>query len=581
MQVKRGIAASPGVGIGPALVFGAGSFHVPRQYTTHDAIDTEVARFRVALENVCQELVENERLVTERIGSQCGAIFDAHLQIARDPKLIGEIEEGIRKHAYSPEFSTSSVLRGFARKLKELGNPVLAERAADIYDLEKSLLRHLLGEEREELSQLSSKVVVLASDLSPSETAGLSREFVYGFATEGGGPTSHTAILAGALEIPAVVGIGSFLKDLSGGEMVIIDGDHGEVILNPTEDCLAEYRRNAERSQSAARILLTSATKPSVTQDGVPVPVYGNIEFPGEVAHCLQREADGIGLYRTEFLYLGRKSERTEEDHYKAYKQVLDAYPESPVVIRTLDLGADKVPVSLREYYAREANPELGLRSIRVSLADQDRFKTQLRAILRAADLGDVRVMFPLISSLSELRQAKSLLKDVGEDLAEKGIPYRANLPVGMMVEVPAAALMAEEFAQEVDFFSIGTNDLIQYTLAADRSNPAVAKYYNSADPAVLRIIRLVLQASKPRSIPVTVCGQMCSDPKFVPLLVGLGVRQLSVTPQVIPQIKAIVRSLTIETAEQIAKRAFEFDLARDVESYLKSELKRLCPEME
>lgn len=580
MLIKRGISASPGVAIGPALVFGSEDFRIPNQFTKVDAVETEIIRFRCALENVCRELSEHQTLATERLGKQYGAIFEAHLQMARDAKLIEEIETKIRKRRYSPEFAASLVLRRHARKLKELGNAYLAERASDIFDLEKSLLRYLLGEQREELAQLTAPVVVLAHDLTPSETAGLNKQFVLAFATEAGGPTSHTAILAGAHEIPSVVGIGSFLADVSGGETVIIDGDHGEVIIDPDADCLARYQVNAARSKSVSEKLRLRGGEKSVTRDGTDIPVYGNIEFPDEIELCRERGADGIGLYRTEFLYLGSTQDRTEEDHLAAYQQVAQAFPGRPIVIRTLDLGADKVPRRLKSYFDGEANPELGLRSIRLSLSDKDLFKTQLRAILRAAPLGDVRVMFPLISSLTELRQAKMILKDVCEDLLEQEAHFRGDIPIGMMVEVPAAAMMADLFAREVDFFSIGTNDLIQYTLAADRGNPAVSPYYNASDPAILRLIQMIVAAARRNGIPVTVCGQMSSDPKYVPLLVGLGVRELSATPQAIPQVKAVIRSISIEQAEQIAARALELEVATNVSSYLRGELLKCCPDV-
>lgn len=580
MLVKRGIPASPGVAIGPALVLGSEDFRIPNQFTKVDAVESEILRLRYALEKVCRELEEQQKLANERLGQQYGAIFEAHLLMARDPKLLADIESKIRKRRYSPEFAASLVLRRHARKLKELSNSYLAERATDIFDLEKNLLRHLLGEQREELSQLTAPVVVLAHDLTPSETAGLNKQFVLAFATEGGGRTSHTAILAGALEIPAIVGVGSFLTDVSGGETVIIDGDHGEVIIDPDEECLARYRENAARSKSVTERLQPIGHQQSVTQDGVPIPVYGNIEFPEELEHCRLRGADGIGLYRTEFLYLGSARERTEEDHLEAYRQVVQAFPDKPVVIRTLDLGADKVPSQQKLFFNGQPNPELGLRSIRLSLSDKALFKTQLRAILRVAALGDVRVMFPLISSLAELRQAKMLLHDVSEDLAEEGVSFRGDLPIGMMVEVPSAALMADQFAREVDFFSIGTNDLIQYTLAADRGNPAVSQYYNASDPAILRLIQMVVTAAERHQVPVTVCGQMSSDPKFVPLLVGLGVRELSVTPQSIPQVKAVVRSLAIPQARELAERALELDVASHVETFLRGELLKICPEV-
>ena len=322
-----------------------------------------------------------------------------------------------------------------------------------------------------------------------------------------------------------------------------------------------------------------SATLPAETRDKTRIQLFGNIEFPEEVTHCTDRGADGIGLYRTEFLYLRQDSEPTEEVHYEAYCSVVQAMGDRPVVIRTLDLGADKVPASFNRLASRSANPVLGLRSIRLSLQNLPLFKTQLRAILRAAVHGDVRIMFPLISTLLEFRQAKMILSDVAEDLEEQGLPFNRDVPVGMMVEVPSAALMAAEFAREVDFFSIGTNDLIQYALAADRADPAVASLYNSADPAILRLIRMVVDAARQRDIPVTVCGQMSSDPKFVPLLIGMGLRQLSATPHAIPQLKEVIRNTTVARAVEVAEHAATLDLARDVESYLRGELKKSCPD--
>ena len=577
---KRGIAVSPGVIAGPALVLGTEDFRIPQRFVSVDAVASEVSRFEAALDAVCREITENEDLARRQLGDQYGAIFAAHYQLIRDPKLIDEIETLIRDKCFSPEFASSRVLRKYAKEFQNLGSRYLAERATDLFDLEKRLLKQLLGERREELSHLTEPVVVLAHNLTPSETANLDREFVQGFATEVGGRTSHTAILAGALEIPAVVGIGNFLSSVSGGELVIIDGNHGEVIIDPDEGTLDRYRDAKQKLISVAERLQSLRPLTSETQDNVRIQIYGNIEFPDEVEHCTERGADGIGLYRTEFLYLEKNAEPTEEDHYKAYRQVVGAFADRPVVIRTLDLGADKVPASDEFSDLAMENTVLGLRSIRLSLENLPLFKTQLRAILRAGVHGDIRIMFPLVSSLLELRQAKMIVGDVMEDLEEEGIAFKKEIPVGMMVEVPSAAMMAREFAREVDFFSIGTNDLIQYTLAADRSDPTVAPLYNAGDPSILRLIKMVVDAGEEAGIPVTVCGQMSSDPKFIPLLVGIGLRQMSVTPHAIPELKEVVRSITIEDAERIARQALTLDLARDVENYLRGELKKICPDL-
>ena len=580
MKVYTGIAVSPGVVSGPVLVLGSENFRIPRKYVSRDAIDDELHRFHAALEHVCRDIKNNEQVVSAQLGAQYGAIFSAHLQMAQDPRLIREVEALIREQTRSPEFAVSRVLRSYAEQLEKMGDRYLCERALDIFDLEKRLLRQLLGESREELRNLTEAVIVLAHDLTPSETATLDTRFVLGFATEAGGRTSHTAILAGALEIPAIVGLGRCLAGVSGGETVILDGDNGRVIIDPDSETVARVQDMQVRSEKTSKRLGLMGSLPAETQDGQRVTICGNIEFPEEVRHCIKRGADGVGLYRTEFLFLSGNREPSESDHYDAYCRVVEACGNLPVVIRTLDIGADKVPQLLESQFSKTQNPMLGLRSIRLSLLNTPMFKRQLRAILRASIHGNVRVMFPLISTLLEFRQAKMILMDVMEDLEDEGIPFQRNIPIGMMVEVPSAVILAEEFAREVDFFSIGTNDLIQYTLACDRSDPAVANLYRSGDPSILRLIQMVLRAAEKYGKSVTVCGQMSSDPRFIPLLLGMGLRSLSATPQAIPRLKEVVRNLSISEAVRISQHASSLDLARDVEHYLQGELSRLCPDL-
>lgn len=579
MLTLRGIPVSPGVAIGPAVVLGADSFRIPQRFVAIDAIDAEIARFRTALELVCHEIEAHEKLAADTLGAQFAAIFSAHLMMIRDEQLIAEIESLIRNKSFSPEYAASRVLRQHAKKLQNVGDSYFSERSTDIYDLERRMLRHLLGERREELQHLTGPVLILAHNLTPSETASLDKRFVLGFVTEVGGHTSHTAILAGAMEIPAVVGVGKVLSDVSAGVMTIVDGSDGTVIIDPDDETLSRYRDSAARYEVFAKRLESLQELPSETQDGIPITLLGNIEFPNEAEACQHRGAAGIGLYRTEFLYLDGQREPTEEDHYQAYCQVLHAFPNQPVTIRTLDLGADKMPGALRAAYPEGINPALSLRSIRLSLQHLELFKTQLRAALRAAAHGKLQIMFPLISTLLELRQCKMLLADVVEDLEEQGVPFRKDPPVGMMVEVPSAALLAEEFAREVNFFSIGTNDLIQYTLAVDRGDPTVANLYRAGDPSLLRLIRMVGDAARKHDISVSLCGQMCSEPLFIPLLIGMGFRQFSVTPQAIPELKEVIRHLTVAKAEAISSRAETMDTARDVEAYLRGELKKICPE--
>jgi phosphotransferase system enzyme I (PtsI) len=580
MKVFSGIAVSPGVVTGPAMVLGSENFRIPRKFVSRDAVEAELHRFHVALDLVCHDIKGNEQLVSSQLGAQYGAIFSAHLQMAQDPRLIREVESLIRDQSRSPEFAVSRVLRSYAEQLQKMGDRYLSERALDIFDLEKRLLRKLLGESREELQNLTEPVIILAHDLTPGETATLNTKYVLGFATEVGGHTSHTAILAGALEIPAIVGLGRCLAGISGGETVILDGDHGRVVIDPDNESLARVQHSQARSRRVRERLGEMGSLPAETQDGQRVTICGNIEFPEEVRQCIKRGADGVGLYRTEFLFLSGNREPSESDHYEAYCRVVEACGDLPVVIRTLDIGADKVPQLMADQFAESANPMLGLRSIRLSLRNTAMFKRQLRAILRASIHGNVRVMFPLVSTLLEFRQAKMILMDVMEDLEDEGIPFQRNVPVGMMVEVPSAVILADEFAREVDFFSIGTNDLIQYTLACDRSDPTVAHLYRSGDPSILRLIQMVLRAAEKHEKPVTVCGQMSSDPRFIPLLLGMGLRSLSATPQAIPRLKEVVRNLSISEAERISQHACSLDLARDVEHYLQGELSRLCPDL-
>jgi phosphotransferase system enzyme I (PtsI) len=578
MQTLEGIAVSPGVAIGETLVVDYEGFRIPRRFCARDAVEHELERLANAIDAAAGELERKRDTVSAQLGEQYGAIFAAHLQMLRDVKLRSEIEDLIRQRNYSPEYSVSRALRRYAKVFQTLEDDYLAQRTTDIYDIEKRLLRQLLGRRREELGHLTSPVVILAHNLTPSETANLDPNFVRGFVTEIGGPGSHTAIVAQGLEIPAVVGTGPFLTDVSGGDLVIIDGDRGRVILQPDEETIARYRHEDEVNRTLAARLESLRDLPAETADGQRIQIFANIEFPHEVGHCIERGADGIGLYRTEFLYLGAESEPTEEVHFEAYSKVIGAMGERPIVIRTLDLGADKMDHLPNP--EDERNPVLGLRSIRLSLRNLPLFRIQLRAILRASALGNVRIMFPLISTLLELRQAKMVLTDVMEDLDEQKIPFNRDIEIGMMVEVPSAVMIIDRFVEEVDFLSLGTNDLIQYTLAVDRSNKDVAALYNSLDPAVLRLISAVISAGSHGSTPVTICGQMSGNPTYTMLLLGMGLRQLSVTPASVPEIKKVCRSVTIEQCEALACRAMTIEHARDIRSLLKEELKKAVPEL-
>ena len=576
MQKLQGIAVSPGVVIGEAFVMDTEGYRIPRRFLSRDAVDEELQRLERAFVGAALEIEGHRDAVARELGKQYGAIFEAHLQMLRDAQLRAEVEQTIRDRYYSPEYAVCRTLRRYAKVFQSLESGPMAERATDIFDIEKRLLRHLLGRRREAVAHLTSPVLILAHNLTPSETANLDRKIVRGFVTETGGAGSHTAIVAEALEIPAVVGTGPFLADVSGGERVIIDGDQGLVILQPDEETLNYYVRMVERHRSNALQLETLRELPAETADSVRINLHGNIEFPHEVQHCLERGADGIGLYRTEFLYLGAETEPDEEAQYQAYAGVVKAMGDRPVVIRTLDLGADKLTAAQAD---TERNPFLGLRSIRLSLRNLPIFRTQLRAILRASVLGEVQIMFPLISTMLELRQAKMVLTDVMEDLEEHGLPFRRDIKVGIMVEVPSVVIMIEHFLEEVDFLSIGTNDLFQYALAVDRSNKDVSGLYTASDPAVLKLIDMAVSSARRRQTPVNLCGQMSGSPTYTMLLLGLGLRQLSVTPSAIPEIKRIIRTVTISQCEAVASRALTLENARDIKSYLKEELKRILPD--
>jgi phosphotransferase system enzyme I (PtsI) len=578
MQTMQGIAVSPGVTIGEALILDNEGFRIPRHFVLRDAVDEEIARLSRSMEAVGGEMERNRDAVTDKMGGQYGAIFAAHLEMLHDPQLRRELEGLIREQNYSPEYAVSRTLRRYAKIFQQLETSSLAERAQDFFDIEKSLLRNLMGRNRDELGSLTAPVVVLAHNLTPSETATLDRKFVLGFATEIGGAGGHTAIVAKGLEIPAVVGTGLFLADVSGGDLVIIDGDHGQVILQPDDETLARYRRQVEGRKHWAVRLAELRDLPAETTDGVKISLCANIEFPQEAATALARGADGIGLYRSEFMYLGADAEPTETTHYEAYASVAKAMDGRPVVIRTLDLGADKM--GLAPLGEEEHNPFLGLRSIRLSLRNPSLFRTQLKAILQASALGDVRIMFPMVTTLHELRQSKMLLADVMEDLEEANLPFRRDIPVGIMVETPATVVMLDRFLREVDFISIGTNDLIQYALAVDRSNKEVADLYQASDPAVLRLINLTIQASLRANIPVSMCGQMSGSSNYTMLLLGLGLRSLSVPPSAVGEVKRVIRAVSIGQCEAISRRALTMDSAREVDKFLLEEVRKAVPEV-
>ena len=537
----------------------------------------EVHRVRDAFRSAINELTALESEQDKAEQRKIKDIFAVHLRFLHDRSLRKQITDLIHTKSVTAEYAVSTTLREIASHFTQVKDTYISERAADIYDIERRLLRQLLGGKQEDIDHLTEEVVVVARQLSPTQTAGFNRDFVKGLAADVGGRTGHAAIVARSLGIPAVVGLEDFTEAVNGGDTVIIDGNRGIVIAKPDEDTIAQYEEYSREFLQMEQKLDAIREKPAVTRDGIRITMLGNIEFPDEAELILEKGGEGIGLYRTEFLYLGSEQEPTEQDHYEAYAETIKVFDNRPIIIRTMDLGADKYTQNKR--FVREPNPFLGLRSIRFCLRNLTMFKTQLRAILRASVLGDVKVMFPLISNIQELMQTKMILHDVMEDLDDESVAYNRDIEIGIMIETPSAALTAATLARDVKFFSIGTNDLTQYTLAVDRGNEMVSTLYSSVDPAVLRLIRTVIQDAHKSRIDLSVCGEVASEPEQVMLMLGLGVRKLSLAPPMIPEIKQIIRSVTIEDCNAIARKVLGMNSERQISTYLRSATREVLPE--
>lgn len=575
METLTGIAVSPGVAIAQAVVLDAEELRIPQRTVPQSQTHDEIARLEAAIRVSIADLDNQRANVRDRLGQDAADVFNWHIGVLKDAPLRRDIVALIEQKQYSAAYATSTVMRNQQRRFQQMTDPLLAERIRDVQDIERRLLRNLLGAAGEDLAHLTQEIVLVAHDLSTSQTAHLSETKVAGVALDVGGPTSHTAILLRSWGRPAVVGLKNLSSLVSGGDLVIVDGVNHLVITNPDTETLKEYR-----GRQADFIRLTDELGelrdlPAVTQDQERVQLMANIEYPREVETSLQKGAEGIGLYRTEFLFL-RQGEPDEEEQYLAYRAAIEGAGGKPVTIRTFDLGADKM--TQEKILEPERNPMLGNRSLRYSLQNLEMFKVQLRAILRAATAGNVRLMFPLVSSLIELRQAKMTLRDAMEDLEELGVPFHRNIEVGMMLETPAAASQCRAFVREVAFISIGTNDLIQFLLAADRGNERVARYYSASHPAVLRTLRDTIRTCKRGGIDCSLCGEMAGEPVYTLLLIGLGLRMLSMAPNNIPEIKKVIRACTVARAERIARRAMTFETDGQVTNYLRSETKKLLP---
>lgn len=580
MEIKNGIPVSPGVAIAPALVLDSESFRIPKRFIRKDEVEHETKRFEGARKKALAEITGIKEGIHSVVKEEVASIFGSHIQILNDPKLLSEIREKISSKRYTAEYAVSRVFRKVIKAFQEIQDSYFSQRVNDFYDIQKRLLRNLLGQKAENLSKLDRKVVIVAHDLSPSQTATLDKSMVVGFATDAGGATSHTAILANALGIPAVVGLGTLSQDISGGDIVVIDGKSGRVIVNPDEETRARYEESVKGFKERGQKLVAAAAKAErTTKDGQRVTLYANIEFDEEVDYAVNMGAEGVGLFRTEFIYAKYGTHPTEEQHYETYAKAHKALGGKLLTLRTMDFGADKYAAEVG--LEKEDNPFLGCRSIRLSLREPRLFTTQVRAILRAGLLGPTRMMLPMISGIEEFRQAKELIESVKADLERERVDFRKDMPVGMMVEVPSAAIAIDSFINDAAFFSIGTNDLVQYTIAVDRNNQHVANLFRHTHPAVLRLIKNVIAAGRAADKPVSVCGEMASEARFALLLLGFGLREFSVGPQSIPELRTILSRLTAGEAEQLAEQVMAMGHCGEIDSLLQQAEEKFLPRAE
>jgi phosphotransferase system enzyme I (PtsI) len=552
----QGVAASGGIGIGPAYLYHPQGFSAPRRTLRPEEVDAEVTRYHEALRKTKDQILELETRMQEKLGDEHVAIFQAHQVVLEDPLFQEEVPDAISKRRLNAEHLVSEGLEKFKTLIATLEDPYFRERGVDIQDVGERLLKNLVGTDKDQLKKLDREVVVVAPDLAPSDTVTMPTDRVKGFCTDVGGRTSHVAIVARSLGLPAVVGMQTLVGEVEDGDLLIVDGNKGLVVVNPNPQTLKQYQRLKESYEAFQRSLDELRTLPAITPDGHGVILAANIEIPQELDEIFRHGAEGVGLFRTEFLYLDRSEVPSEEEQYESYRNLAEKSGTSPAILRTLDLGGDKVLSHLNPPH--ESNPFLGLRAIRFCLKRPDIFKPQLRAILRAAASGPIKVMFPMISNLDEVRQAKHLLAECVKELKLEGKILRDRIEVGAMIEIPSAAIMSDLLIQELDFLSIGTNDLIQYTLAVDRVNEAVAYLYEPLNPAILRLIQMTIDSCHRHGKWVGMCGEMAGDPQCVPLLLGMGLDEFSVSMSVIPEIKKVIRLMPYDMAQNIAREALQ-----------------------
>lgn len=571
MKEFRGISASPGIAMGKVLVLQDDQSAIPRYTITSKQVDREHLRFEDGVAHASQEIEQLKTRGLTALSSDELTLLDTQLLMLSDPELSNKVRKRLETNLQNAEAAISDIMHEMITKLLAVQDEYLRERASDLHDVNKRILGQLMKKERIDLSKLSSDVILVCHDLLPSDAIGMDKLRVKGIAMDAGGKTSHTAILARAFEIPAVLGIGTITKEARNDDYMIIDGVTGNVLLNPSQSQIKEYTQTYKRLQKRDIQLMKLNELPAETKDGKLIRLKANIEIPEEVDAALGHGADGIGLYRSEFLFIRPGTLPDEEEQYQAYSSVLEAMGNRPVTIRTLDLGGDKLKSNAQEFATGEKNPILGWRAIRFCLGHVDIFRTQLRALYRASAHGNLRIMVPLISGLGELETTLEIVRQVKEELLQEGVIFAPHIPIGIMIEVPSAALVSDILAKKSHFFSIGTNDLIQYTIAVDRGNENIAYLYDPLHPGVLRLIRMVVENAHKAGIVAGMCGEMAGDPLYTLVLLGLGLDEFSMSSFGIPRVKQIIRSTSISEAEEFVGRLMELNTPSEIEAYVRT----------
>ena len=577
-KVYRGIPVSGGVARGPIFILRPADNCIPQRSISEEQVPAELERLERALIQTRQQIQDVQRQVEEAMGAEDASIFDAHLLVLEDSTLLDEVSRYLAAHKVNVEQAYQEVAEKYAATLAKIDDVYLRERSSDLRDVTARVLNNLLGLCDTQLLGVQVPSIVLSHDLSPSATAQLDKKVVLGFATDIGGKTSHTAIMARALQIPAVVGLQNLSTQLQDGDTALLDGYNGILIVNPSDQTLYEYGQVVQKEVDLHNRLQDIAAERAVTLDGVAITLSANIGAASDIEAVKQSGAEGVGLFRTEYLFLNRPTLPSEEEQYQAYRDVAAALKPGPVVIRTLDLGGDKFAANIST--PSEVNPFLGWRAIRMCLQEKEIFRSQLRAILRASAEGNVKMMYPMISCLTEFEKASELVAEYQAELEREGIPFDRNLEIGVMIEIPAAALIADSLGKRARFFSIGTNDLIQYTLAVDRLNEKIAHLYEPTHPAILRLIHLTATAGQRSHIWTGVCGEMASDLLMVPLLLGLGVDELSVAPAYVPKVKFLIRSLNLGEARELANWALSCESGAEILNRVQEFAQRAAPSL-